>query len=160
VFRDYGACARPAERTWRGRELSSTTIRRKLAALSSLLEHLCDANAVTHNPVKGVKRPKVENYEGKTPGLGDGGQAGALLDAPARETQKGKRDRAILSVLLYHRLRREELCTLKVRDIHRSIHLFGRKAQSVVALHDDGPGHLDVDRAVRLDRPQLKRVAP
>jgi len=100
-----------------GRELSGTTIRRKLAALSSLFEHLCDANAVTHNPVKGVKRPKVESYEGKTPALGDG-QARALLDAPGAETLKGRRDRAILSVLLYHGLRREELCTLKVRDIH------------------------------------------
>jgi site-specific recombinase XerD len=100
-----------------GRVLSGTTIRRKLAALSSLFEHLCDANAVTHNPVKGVKRPKVESYEGKTPALGDG-QARALLDAPGVETEKGKRDRAILSVLLYHGLRREELCTLKVRDIH------------------------------------------
>jgi site-specific recombinase XerC len=49
------------------RELGGATIRRKLAALSSLFEHLCDANAVTHNPVKGVKRPKVESYEGKTP---------------------------------------------------------------------------------------------
>jgi site-specific recombinase XerD len=97
-----------------GRELSGTTIRRKL---SSLFEHLCDANAVTHNPVKGVKRPKVESYEGKTPALGDG-QARALLDAPGAEAEKGKRDRAILSVLLYHGLRREELCALKVRDIH------------------------------------------
>jgi integrase len=49
--------------------------------------------------------------------LGDG-QARALLNAPGSETLKGKRDRAILSVLLYHGLRREELCTLKVRDIH------------------------------------------
>jgi integrase len=67
--------------------------------------------------VVGVKRPKVESYEGKTPALGDG-QARALLDAPGSETLKGRRDRAILSVLLYHGLRREELCTLKVRDIH------------------------------------------
>jgi site-specific recombinase XerD len=66
------------------------TIRRKLAALSSLFEHFCDANAVTHNPVKGVKRPKVESYEGKTPALGDG-QARALLDAPGAETEKGMR---------------------------------------------------------------------
>jgi integrase/recombinase XerD len=73
---------------------------------------------VTHNPVKGVKRPKVDSYEGKMPALGDG-QARALLDAPGTETEKGKRDRAILSVLLYHGLRREELCTLKVRDIHQ-----------------------------------------
>ncbi|MCA1851175.1 MAG: site-specific integrase, partial [Beggiatoa sp.] len=67
--------------------------------------------------VKGVKRPKVESYEGKTPALGDG-QARALLDAPGVVTEKRKRDRAILSVLLYHGLRREELCALKVRDIH------------------------------------------
>jgi integrase len=100
-----------------GRKLGGATIRRKLAALSSLFEHLCDANAVTHTPVKGLKRPKVESYEGKTPALGDG-QARALLYVPGTETEKGKRDRAILSVLLYHGLRREELCTLKVRDIH------------------------------------------
>jgi integrase/recombinase XerD len=39
-------------------------------------------------------------------------------DLGPSETLKGKRDRAILSVLLYHGLRREELCVLKVRDIH------------------------------------------
>jgi integrase/recombinase XerD len=114
-----------------GRELGGATIRRKLAALSSLFEHLCDANAVTHNPVKGVKRPKVESYEGKTPALGDG-QARALLDAPGVETLKGKRDRAILSVLLYHGLRREELCTLKVRDIH------GRRGVLHLRVHGKG----------------------
>jgi integrase len=32
---------------------------------------------------------------------------------------QGKRDRAILSTLLYHGLRREELCSLQVRDIDR-----------------------------------------
>ena len=79
-------------------------VARRHAALSSLFEHLCDANAVTHNPVKRMKRPKVESYEGKTPALG-GGQARALLDAPGSETLKGRRDRAILSVLLYHGLR-------------------------------------------------------
>lgn len=100
------------------RSLSRASIRRKLAALSSLFEHLCDANAVTHNPVKGVKRPKVESYEGRTPALGDH-QARALLNAPNADALKGKRDRAILSVFLYHGLRREELCTLKVRDIQR-----------------------------------------
>ena len=98
------------------RKLAGATVRGKLAALSSLFEHLCDGNAVTHNPVKGVKRPKIETYEGKTPALGDH-QARALLDAPNVETLKGKRDRAILSVLLFHALRREELCKLKVKDI-------------------------------------------
>ncbi len=64
-----------------GRALSGMTVRHRLAALSSLFEHLCESNAVTHNPVKGVKRPPVESYEGKTPALGDH-QARALLDAP------------------------------------------------------------------------------
>ncbi len=98
------------------RNLSGATIRRKLAALSSLFEYLCENNAVPTNPVKGVKRPKVDTYEGKTPALGDD-QARRLLEAPDSSKLKGKRDRALLSVFLYHGLRREELCTLKIRDI-------------------------------------------
>ena len=99
------------------RKLSGATIRRRLAALSSLYEYLCEKNAVAFNPVKGAKRPKTDSNEGKTPALGDH-QARALLDAPDPATLKGKRDRAMLAVLLYHGLRREELCLLKVRDIH------------------------------------------
>jgi site-specific recombinase XerD len=95
--------------------LSSQTIRHRLAALSSLFEYLCDKNAVTHNPVKGVRRPPVESYEGKAPALGDH-QARELLDAPPADDLKGKRDRAMLATLLYHALRRDELCRLKVKD--------------------------------------------
>ena len=102
----------------RKRDLSGTTIRNRLAALSSLFEYLCEQNAVTHNPVKGVKRPSVESYEGKSPALGDH-QARALLDAPDSLSLKGKRDRAILAILLYHALRRDELCKLKVKDIQQ-----------------------------------------
>src|SRR6202163_4926072 len=94
---------------------SGATVRHRLAALSSLFEYLCEKNAVRHNPVKGVKRPKAESGEGKTPAIGDH-QARELLAAPGAETVKEKRDRAILSTLLYHALRREELCKLKVRD--------------------------------------------
>ncbi len=88
------------------RELSGTTIRHRLAALSSLFECLCDKNAVTHNPVKGIKRPSVEGYLGKTPAISDY-QARGLLDAPKNVSLKDKRDRAILATLLYHALRRE-----------------------------------------------------
>jgi integrase len=85
------------------RALSGMTVRHRLAALSSLFESLCEKNAVTHNPVKGVKRPSVESYEGKTPALGDH-QARKLLDAPDGVSIKGKRDRAILATLLYQGL--------------------------------------------------------
>ncbi|MBK1724149.1 tyrosine-type recombinase/integrase [Thiocystis violacea] len=98
------------------RSLASSTIRRKLSALSSLFDYLCEQNAISHNPVDGVKRPKANNNEGLTPALGDA-QARALLEAPPENTLKGKRDRAILAALLYHGLRREELCKLRVRDV-------------------------------------------
>jgi integrase/recombinase XerD len=101
------------------RELGGSTVRHRLAALSSLFEYLCEKNAVTHNPVKGVKRPRSESGEGKTPALGDH-QARELLASPAGERLKDKRDRAILSTLLYHALRRDELCKLKVRDFHHT----------------------------------------
>jgi integrase len=42
---------------------------------------------VTHNPVKGVKRPVPETTEGKTPALGDH-QARKLLAAPVGDTVK------------------------------------------------------------------------
>ncbi len=97
------------------RDRGGATVRHRLAALSWLFEYLCEKNAVSHNPVKGVKRPKVESGEGKTPALGDH-QARDLLTAPGDGTTKEKRDRAILSTLLYHALRREELCKLRVKD--------------------------------------------
>jgi integrase/recombinase XerD len=131
-FMDFTGVVRPEEfRTvtrahviaWRDdlarRELGGATVRHRLAALSSLFEYLCEKNAVTHNPVKGVKRPRSESGEGKTPALGDH-QARDLLAAPAEDRLKDKRDRAILSTLLYHALRREELCKLKVRDFRHT----------------------------------------
>ena len=101
------------------RGLGGSTIRHRLASLASLFDYLCDKNAVTHNPVKGVERPKTESGEGKTPALGDH-QARKLLEAPPDHTIKSKRDRAILSTLLFHALRREELCKLKVRDFRHA----------------------------------------
>jgi site-specific recombinase XerD len=131
-FMRFTGIARPAEfRTvtrahiiaWRDelarRGLGGSTIRHRLASLASLFEYLCDKNAVTHNPVKGVERPRTESGEGKTPAIGDH-QARELLAAPQADTIKSKRDRAILSTLLFHALRREELCKLKVRDFRHA----------------------------------------
>ncbi len=122
-----------------GRGNGPATIRRKLAAIASLFDHLCESNAVTHNPVRGVKRPRSESGEGKTPAIADG-QARRLLDAPPEDTLKGKRDRAILAVLFFHGLRREELCKLRVKDVeerhgvkHLRVHGKGGKTRFVPA---------------------------
>lgn len=82
-----------------------------------------------------MERPGEGANEGKTPAL-SGGQAKQLLNAPPADPLKGKRDRAILAVLLYHALRRDELCKVTVRrgrltereavtaDSDESVHLF------------------------------------
>ena len=113
------------------RKLAGSTLRRKLSALSSLFEYLCERNAVVTNPVEGVKRPKVESYEGKTPALGDA-QARQLLKQPAGDGLKSLRDRALLSVLLYHGLRREEVSSLTVSAIHP------RRGVSHLRIHGKG----------------------
>ena len=135
---EFRAVTRAHVLAWRAqletRGLAGATIRRKLAALASLFDHLLENNAVAGgNPVHGVKRPKIETNEGKTPALGDD-QAKRLLDAPDTETVKGLRDRAILAVLLYHGLRREEAARLTMSDLgerrgikHLRVHGKGKK---------------------------------
>src|SRR5580704_10100701 len=98
------------------RGLAPSSIRRKLSALSSLFDYLCERNAIAGNPVDGVKRPMANGNEGSTPALGDE-QARRLLEAPPPDTLKGVRDRAILAALLYHGIRREELCKLRLSDM-------------------------------------------
>lgn len=119
------------------RALGGATIRRKLAALSSLFEALCEANAIQGNPVDGVKRPRNDSQAGKTPAIGDN-QARALLAAPDGSTVQGLRDRALLATLLYHGLRRAELCALRLVDLqdrrgvrHLQVHGKGSKIRYV-----------------------------
>src|SRR5271156_10692 len=82
------------------RQFAAGSVRRKLSALSSLYEYLTDQNAVSTNPVKGVKRPKVDTYEGKTPAIADK-EARQLMNLPHDKSLKGLRDRAMLATLLY-----------------------------------------------------------
>lgn len=100
------------------REMAPATIRRKMAALSSLFAFLCEIDAVAINPVDGAKRPRAEQSEGKTPALSDS-QAKRLLQAPPPDTTAGRRDRAILATLLFGGLRRAELAALRMKDLHQ-----------------------------------------
>ena len=93
--------------------LAPATRRRKLAALSSLFGYLTDRHCVSTNPVAGIRRPSEPSRE--TCAISDR-EAAQLLDAPDEFELSGIRDRAILSVLLHHGLRRAELTGLRVRD--------------------------------------------
>lgn len=98
-----------------GRE--ATTVRRRLAALSSLFAHLVKFGVVEVNPVRDVGRPAVNRREGMTLAFSQS-QARKILDKPKEDTVLGLRDRAILSVGLQVGFRRAEIAGLRVGDFH------------------------------------------
>jgi site-specific recombinase XerD len=59
---EFRQVTRPHVLAWRkdleARGLAPATLRRKLSALTSLFDYLCERNAVVHNPVNGVRRPR------------------------------------------------------------------------------------------------------
>jgi len=97
--------------------LHPTTIRRRLAALSSLFRDLVTSGIMAVNPVREIERPAINRWQGMTPAFSPA-QARALLQAPDPSTLKGLRDRAILSLGLQVGLRRSEIVRLKMRDLH------------------------------------------
>jgi len=99
------------------RGYASSTVRRRLAAVSSLFRHLKNHGLMDSNPALDVKRPPVNRTEGSTPAFSKE-EARALLDAPDPETLLGLRDRAILSVGLHAGLRRAEIAHLAVGDLY------------------------------------------
>ena len=96
-----------------------STIRRRLAALSSLFKHLVRHGTAARNPVADVLRPSINRDEGSTLAFSKV-QARKLLDAPPADTLAGLRDRAILSVGLQVGLRRAEIAALTVGDLHEN----------------------------------------
>lgn len=93
------------------------TIRRRLSALSSLFAHLVAHRAADVNPLREIKRPRVNRRQGTTRAFSPK-EARKILDAPCAETLQGLRDRAILSVGLQAGPRRAEIASLMVKDYH------------------------------------------
>lgn len=171
--REFRDVTRAHVLAWRkqleARELSASTIRRKLSALSSLYDFLCEDNAIKVNPTHGVKRPSEGTYEGKTSALGET-EARKLLDAPPEDTLKGVRDRAILATYLFHGLRVSELTNLapgsiKNREGVPHLEVLGKrskirfvplhpKAQRLIADYLEMAGHGD-----ELKKPLFRSVA-
>jgi site-specific recombinase XerD len=100
-------------------EAAPSTVRRRLAALSSLFKHLKRHHHVENNPVADVERPAINRREGSTLAFSKA-DAAKLLNTPAEDTIEGLRDRAILSVGLQVGLRRAEIAALSVEDLHQN----------------------------------------
>ena len=111
------------------------TIRRRLSALSSLFAHLIAHRAADENPVRDIKRPRVNRRQGTTKAFSQK-EARLILDVPKVTTLRGLRDRAILSVGFQAGPRRSEIASLLVKDFHtnagyKSLHFIRKGGQDL-----------------------------
>ena len=99
-----------------GNLLNASTVARKLSSLRSFFAYLVRLGILERNPAdsKLVRSPKLPT-ESRTQGLTIP-QAQALLEAVDRSTLLGKRDYAILSLMLHLGLRRAEIAAIKIGD--------------------------------------------
>jgi integrase/recombinase XerD len=106
---------------------AARTVGNRLAALSSIFNHLCEKQLVKSNPVKGLQRPRLNKEMGETPAI-DKKLVRAMLEAAEwsfveakTETARlqGARDSAMLHVFFFMGCRIFELCSLRVKDKSR-----------------------------------------
>ncbi len=108
-------------------EKSEATINRRLSAIFSLVKFARRLGATEADPADSIDSEKVVAYR-DTRGIGIE-EARRLLHQPDRTTLKGKRDYALLLLLLENALRRAEICALRLADFEpeqRSLTILGK----------------------------------
>ena len=108
---------------------SEATINRRMSAVMSLVRFARRVGATEADPADSLDAEKVVTYR-DTRGVG-AEEARRLLRQPDRSTLKGKRDFALLLLLLENALRRAEICGLTRADYEpdqKSIWIHGKGA--------------------------------
>jgi integrase/recombinase XerD len=99
---------------------SSSTVARRLAAVSSWYQYLADNDVTDRNPVAAVKRPKVDR-ESPFPALAEAETAKLLNHVIRRAERLGSeaahRDAALLSLMFHTGLRVSGVTTAQVDDL-------------------------------------------
>ncbi len=98
----------------------ASSINQRLAAIRKLALESADNGLIDESTAQSIKRVKNIKRQGEK--LGNWlskSQAAKMINAPDAETLKGKRDRAILAVMIGCGLRREELTTLTVGHLQQ-----------------------------------------
>ena len=93
------------------RELTGTTMSRKLSSLSSFFKFLCREGHLQNNIAKSIPAPKKENY---LPSFLSVDDIFRLMELPELNTFIGSRDRAILEMFYSTGMRISELSTLQM----------------------------------------------
>jgi len=100
--------------------LAPSTINQRLAAVRRLAYEASDSGLLSPELAAGIKRVKGVKQLGVRIGNWLTAEQGrSLVEAPTLETPRGKRDRAILGVLLGCGLRRSELVHLRTEDLQQ-----------------------------------------
>jgi site-specific recombinase XerD len=100
--------------------LAPSTINQRLAAVRRLAYEASDAGLLSPELAAGIKRVRGVKQLGVRIGNWLTAEQGrTLVDAPSIQTLRGKRDRAILGMLLGCGLRRSELVHLKLEEVQQ-----------------------------------------
>lgn len=99
------------------RQLTRTTIVRRLSSLRSFFKYLCKRGYLDIDPTSAISSPKVQK---KLPEYLEISEITALLDMPDKKDIIGLRDQAILELLYSTGMRVSELLALDLSDIDYS----------------------------------------
>jgi site-specific recombinase XerD len=114
-----------------GREVSTPSVKQRLAAIRYLFDWLVTGHIVQVNPAASVRGPRHMVRSGKTPVL-DPAEARRLLDSIDPSTPAGLRDRALIALMVYSFARIGAAVAMKAEDV------FTQKGRLWVRLHEKG----------------------
>jgi site-specific recombinase XerD len=130
-----------------GRDLAAPTVKQHLAAIRHLFDWLVTGQIVPVNPAASVRGPRHVVRSGKTPVL-EPEEARRLLDSIDESTPAGRRDRALISLMVYSFARIGAALGMKVEDV------FTQNRRLWVRLHEKGgkdhamPCHHNLEQAL------------
>lgn len=126
---------------------SAATVNRRLSTVRQLLDTAVDRGVLRSNPAKTIHGVRIADTS-PTQGL-TAQEARALVDACDVATLRGRRDHALLSLMLRCGLRRAEISALEVSQLqrrgeHRVLQLVGKgKKPATVKLPPDVAAEVD-----------------
>jgi integrase/recombinase XerC len=115
-----------------GRGLAKSSIARKLATVRSCFRFMARREIVDVNPARQLTSPRLPK---RLPSVLPKDESKDLLDAPATDSESGRRDRALLELLYASGLRAAECCGLDLEDLdrrHGTVRVMGKGSKERV----------------------------
>lgn len=122
---------------------AATSISRSIASMRAFFQYMEKKNLITDNPSEGLRPPKIEK---KAPQIMDVADVEKLLAQPAKDTDKGIRDSAMLELLYATGMRVSELINLRLHDVNMSmcyLTCIDRKSERIIPFSQTAKKALD-----------------